>query len=71
MSFQAPFHLDRKDISEAETLIAAHGIMAAEEARQRARDSRNLGNHIDFCRWRQIERFIALTFLEEPIGTVH
>lgn len=71
MSFQSPFHMKRIDVSEAETLIANHGIMAAEEARQRARASRDIGNHIDFCRWRQIERYIALTFLEEPIGTVH
>lgn len=71
MSFQTPFHLDKKDIGEAETLIADHGLMAAQEAREKARKSRNLGNHIDFCRWREIERYITLTFVEEPIGTIH
>ena len=68
---EAPFYLERRDITEAEALIASHGVSAPEEARERARNSRIIGNHIAFCRWRQIERYIALTLLEEPFGTVH
>ena len=33
--------------------------------------SRDLGNHIHFCRWRQIERLIVLMSVGRAVGTVH
>jgi hypothetical protein len=41
------------------------------EAAERAEASRNLGNHIHFCRWRQIERLVTILNLEMTAGTLH
>ena len=46
--------------AEAADLIAKFGDHAVSEARRRAGRSRELGNVIHFCRWRQIERLILL-----------
>ncbi len=67
----APLYLDRTAAMEAQDLLAAHGEGASEAAAQRARESRNLGNHLAFCRWRQIERLIAVLSHDEPVGTRH
>lgn len=62
---------DRLAVDDATDLIARFGENAASEAAARADRSRNVGNHIHFCRWRQIERLIALLTLQEAFGTVH
>jgi hypothetical protein len=56
---------------EAAQLIERFGSFAADEAAARASRSRDLGNVIHYCRWRQIQRLIE--FLETgPCGaTVH
>ena len=41
------------------------------EAAARADESRDIGNYLHFCRWRQIERLILLLSAESAIGTVH
>ncbi len=64
-------HLGRTDVVEAEGLISRFGITAGIEAAERAEASRNIGNHIEFCRWRQIERLIILLSTEDSFGTVH
>jgi hypothetical protein len=62
---------DRALLTEATDLIESHGDLAQIEAAQRADRSRSLGNVIHFCRWRQVERMIALLSLEEVTGTIH
>jgi hypothetical protein len=62
---------DRAALLEATDLIAAYGDLARIEAAQRADRSRSLGNVIHFCRWRQIERTIAMLADEEVTGTTH
>jgi len=62
---------DRADAAEAAELIARFGIHAASEAAARADRSRDLGNVIHFCRWRQIERMILLLSAERGEGTIH
>ncbi len=63
--------VDRDAAQEAQDLLAAYGTSAAAAAAQNARDSRNIGNHIAFCRWRQIERLIAVLSDDAPLGTRH
>ncbi len=43
---------------EAADLIERFGDFAADEAASRACRSRELGNVVHYCRWRQIQRFI-------------
>ena len=66
-----PFVADRTDLSDATGLIAEFGLFAAIEAAERARRSREIGNHLHFCRWRQIERLILFLSVEGVAGTVH
>ena len=56
---------------EAAELIDRFGGFAADEAGARASRSRNLGNVVHYCRWRQIQRFIELLDTPEGCGTVH
>jgi hypothetical protein len=51
---------DRSAATDAAELITRFGAHAASEAAARADRSRELGNVIHFCRWRQIERMIVL-----------
>lgn len=54
-----PFHLpDTSAAAEVTELIDRLGPHAASEAAARASRSRDLGNLVQFCRWRQIERTI-------------
>ncbi len=66
-----PLFLDREAATTAQHLMAEHGADAGEAAAARARESRNLGNHIAFCRWRQVERLLAVLVSDEPMGTRH
>jgi hypothetical protein len=54
----------------AADLIDRFGIDAGFEAATRADHYRDLGNAINFCRWRQIERVILLLSAEEAVGTI-
>jgi hypothetical protein len=65
------FLADRSSVQAAEELIAIFGDHADTEAAARADKSRNLGNHVHFCRWRQIERLIVLMTERRAHGTVH
>jgi hypothetical protein len=62
---------DAKQVREAADLIAGFGEKAAMEATVRAERSRDLGNHVHFCRWRQTRRLIDLLASEDVLGTVH
>jgi hypothetical protein len=66
-----PYLADRGAVADAASLIDTHGPYAAYEAAMRADRSRSLGNYVHFCRWRQIERLIALLATDAPFGTVH
>jgi hypothetical protein len=66
-----PLFVQPKDVVEAEALISDFGKEAGLEAAERAEASRNIGNHIQYCRWRQIERLIIMLSVETTLGTVH
>ncbi|WP_336959154.1 hypothetical protein [Sphingobium aquiterrae] len=68
---QLPFLSSRKSYEDAAELIAMFGDNAGYEAAARADRSRDIGNHIHFCHWRQIERLIVLLSIDEALGTVH
>lgn len=66
-----PFLADRRAIADADALIASFGDDAGLEAAARADRSRDVGNHIHFCHWRQIERLIVLLAINRAVGTIH
>ena len=67
----APFIPGRLALADATDLIERFGDEAAVEAAIRAERSRDDGNVVRFCHWRQIERVVAALRSDETIGTVH
>lgn len=63
--------VDRRSYDDAAALIEAFGTMAGEEAELRADQSRELGNYIKFCHWRQIGRVLPLLLGDQAMGTLH
>lgn len=57
---QQPYVSDRASALDAARLIDEAGGEAAQIAAARADASRDRGNLIHFCRWRQIARLIAV-----------
>lgn len=66
-----PYLENRAAFDEAADLIGRFGDDAGFEAAALAERSRNLGNAIGFCRWRQIERLIVLLSTARSFGTIH
>ena len=66
-----PVFIDSTHYSDAQRLISNYGDEAGLEAANRADKSRSLGNHLHYCRWRQVERLCVLLSLDQTIGTVH
>lgn len=66
-----PFLTDRASVEQACALMREHGDEAGYAAAARAEQSRQLGNHIHFARWRQIERLITYLAAEAVHDTVH
>jgi len=62
---------DAAAAAEAAELIERFGGFAADEAAARASRSRDLGNVIHYCRWRQIQRLIEMLGEEQLEATVH
>ena len=62
---------DRLALADAAELIERYGDSAAHEAAHRAASSRDAGNVLRFCHWRQIERVVATLGSREVAGTVH
>ena len=62
---------DRAAAADVAELIARFGTFAASEAASRADRSRDLGNVVHFCRWRQIERMILLLTSDRGQHTIH
>jgi hypothetical protein len=67
----APFISGRMALADASELLSRFGDDAGYEAAARADMSRDAGNVVRFCHWRQIERVIATLSSEEVRGTVH
>ena len=68
---QLPYLADPSEVADAAQLIFNFGANAGCEAAARADHYRDLGNHLHFCRWRQIERLIVLLSVGRAVGTVH
>ena len=66
-----PYLADTRPHHDAALLIACFGAQAGDEAAARAERSRALGNHLHFCRWRQVGRLIAALGAERAMETVH
>lgn len=65
------FIAGRGALQDAHELIDRFGDDAAFEAAIRAEQSRDSGNVLRFCHWRQIERVIATLSDDEVRGTIH
>ncbi|MBV8685400.1 MAG: hypothetical protein JOZ90_01935 [Alphaproteobacteria bacterium] len=61
----------RQVLADAGELIERFGEYAASEAVRRAGESRDVGNLVHFCRWRQAARMIALLRDDEVTGALH
>ncbi|NVD29358.1 hypothetical protein HUO14_15780 [Parasphingorhabdus flavimaris] len=68
---QLPVFIDSTHYNDAETLISNYGEEAGLEAANRADKSRSVGNHLHYCKWRQVERLCVLLSIDQSIGTVH
>ena len=68
---QSPFIAGRLALAEASDLMDRFGEDARVEAAARAERSRDVGNVLHFCHWRQIERVIEALSSDEVLGTVH
>ncbi len=68
---QLPIFIDSTHYSDAELLISNYGEEAGLEAANRADKSRSVGNHLHYCKWRQVERLCIILSIDQSIGTVH
>lgn len=67
-----PYIPDRAAAIEAAEWVARLGPdRAATEAAAHAGASRDRGNVAHFCRWRQVERLVAILALPAAPGPVH
>jgi hypothetical protein len=66
-----PSPTNRSDYQAAAELITQFGRAARDEAKARANQSRDRGNLIRFCQWRQVERLIDMLATDTAIGTLH
>jgi hypothetical protein len=65
-----PFIHGRLALADAAELMERFGDDAGFEAAARAERSRDVGNVLHFCHWRQIERVIATLSSGEIVGTI-
>jgi hypothetical protein len=66
-----PFINGRRALADAALLLETFGDDAGFEAAARAEDSRDKGNVLRFCHWRQIERVIVTLSDQQARGTIH
>ena len=66
-----PYLADTRPLDDAALLLARFGEAAADEAAARAVRARALGNHLHFCRWRQVGRLLAVLGTERAMGVLH
>jgi hypothetical protein len=62
---------DGAAFSQASELLDHYGELAVSEAAQRASRSRDLGNVIHFCRWREVIRMIDMLSDDQVEGAIH
>ena len=67
----APYIAGRAALADASELIDRFGDNAGLEAAVRAESSRDAGNVLKFCHWRQIERVIATLTTDDIGGSIH
>jgi hypothetical protein len=70
-AMDSPFIHGRTALADASDLIDRFGGAARFEAAARAEQSRDDGNVVRFCHWRQIERVIAVLSSNEVNGSIH
>lgn len=68
---EALYIADRAALADAWELIEGFGDNAGLEAAARAELSRDRGNVLRYCHWRQIERVIATLSDPEVSGSIH
>lgn len=68
---ETPFIHGRSALADAADLLDRFGDDAGLEAAVRAEQSRDAGNIVRFCHWRQIERVVATLGCDEVLGTIH
>ena len=66
-----PFVTDRAAALDAARLLADHGAGAIGAAAAKANLSRDRGNLVHFCRWRQVAALIAVLDEVEVAQTRH
>lgn len=71
MVMATPFIPDRDALADASELIDRYGEGAGVQAAVRAARSRDAGNVLRFCHWRQIERLIALLSSDQVRDSIH
>ena len=67
----SPYLADTRPHADAFDLLSSHGRDAGGEARARADRSRRVGNHLHFCRWREVARLIAAMGEARGGATLH
>ena len=72
MTFSAsPYLAHTRPHHDAAELLSRFGAHAGAEAAARAERSRTLGNHVHFCRWREVGRMIATLQSGRATETLH
>ena len=67
----APYLAGTRPHADAADLLATFGAHAGDEAQARAERSRQLGNHLHFCRWREVARLIEALGAGRGAATLH
>lgn len=65
------FIAGRSAVTDALSLVDEYGADAPLAAAMRAVESRDSGNVLKFCHWRQIERLSALLASNNIAGSIH
>jgi hypothetical protein len=68
---ESAFTVNRTSADLATEMMALFGSEASGEAARRASHSRNSGNVVGYCAWRQAQRLIIVLGTDVPEGTVH
>lgn len=68
--FDHPFLSGRFAVEQAEAMVREHGDDAGLAAAMRVQMYRGRDNAVMFCRWREVERLVALSGVQ-PGQTIH
>ncbi len=67
----SPYLAATRPHADAVDLLGRFGMEAPSVAKARAEESRRVGNHIHFCRWREVARLLAALGDERGSATLH